>query len=146
MPGAWLLEFNVNRQDAIEYLLEHYDSPRNYGALPDADVVLSGGQPECSDTVTIYLKLNGTRDHVERVTFEGQGCTISQAAASILTEIVVGKSVAEVEVMDFEAMIDLLGREVVGTRPRCATLALGTLKAAVAQQRRNQTLAELHAL
>ena len=76
------------------------------------------------------------RGTVARLTFEGQGCTISQAAASILTEIVAGRTLDEVEAMDFNDMIDLLGREVVSTRPRCATLALGTLKAAVARYRR----------
>ena len=133
----------MDRQEAIEYLLDHYQHPRNQGPMEHADVVLPGGNPGCGDIVTIYLKVNDAGDHVERVTFEGQGCTISQAAASILTEMVEGKPLAEIDEMDFNDMIDELGREVVSTRPRCATLALGTLKAALTKYRNDRIRAEL---
>jgi nitrogen fixation NifU-like protein len=127
----------VNRQDIIDHLLDHYDQPRNHGPLPDADVRMPGGNPDCGDVVTVYLKIDQVGERIERMTFEGQGCTISQAAASILTEMAAGKSLDEVAFMDANAMLDVLGREVVQTRPRCATLALNTLKLAVAQYRRN---------
>jgi nitrogen fixation protein NifU and related proteins len=133
----------VDRQEAIEYLLDHYQNPRNSGALEHADVTMPGGNPGCGDIVTIYLKVNDAGDHVEQVTFEGQGCTISQAAASILTELVEGKPLAEIDEMDFSDMIDLLGREVVNTRPRCATLALGTLKTAITKYRTDKIRREL---
>lgn len=132
----------VDRQEAIEYLIDHYQHPRNQGAQEKPDVTMPGGNPGCGDIVTIYLKVNAAGDHVERVTFEGQGCTISQAAASILTEMVEGKSLAEVDEMDFNDMIDELGREVVNARPRCATLALGTLKAAIIKYRADKARAE----
>jgi len=135
----------VDRQEAIEYLLDHYQNPRNNGPLEGADVTLPGGNPGCGDVVTIYLKVNAAGDQVEDVSFEGQGCTISQAAASILTELVNGKPLAEIDDMDFNDMIDLLGREVVSTRPRCATLALGTLKAAIAKYRADKVRAEIEA-
>ncbi len=133
----------MDRQEAIEYLLDHYQHPRNHGSLEDADVTMPGGNPGCGDIVTIYLKINDAGDGVERLTFEGSGCTISQAAASILTEMVEGRPLAEVDEMDFNDMIDELGREVVSTRPRCATLALGTLKAAIIKYRNDQARAEL---
>ena len=125
----------MDRQEAIEYLLDHYQHPRNREALANPDVTMPGGNPGCGDVVTIYLKVNDAGDRVERVTFEGHGCTISQAAASILTEMVENKPLAEIDDMDFNDMIDELGREVVSTRPRCATLALGTLKAALIKYR-----------
>lgn len=128
----------MDRQEAIEYLLDHYENPRNSGPLPDADVVMPGGNPDCGDVVTLYVKLNEAGDQIDQVTFEGQGCTISQAAASILTEMAAGKPLSEIDAMDFNDMIDELGREVVNTRPRCATLALGTLKAALARHRNDQ--------
>jgi nitrogen fixation NifU-like protein len=134
----------VDRQESIEYLLDHYQHPRNHGALEHPDVTMPGGNPGCGDVVTIYLKVGGS-DNVERVTFEGNGCTISQAAASILTEMVEGKPLADVDEMDFNDMIDELGREVVNTRPRCATLALGTLKAAITKYRTDKVRAELEA-
>lgn len=133
----------MDRQEAIEYLLDHYQNPRNQGVLSDADVTMPGGNPGCGDVITIYLKVDAAGEHVEQLTFEGQGCTISQAAASILTEMVQGKPLSTVDAMDFNDMMDELGREVVNTRPRCATLALGTLKAAVTKYRNDQTRAAL---
>jgi nitrogen fixation NifU-like protein len=135
----------VDRQEAIEYLLDHYQHPRNHGSMEDADVTMPGGNPGCGDIVTIYLKVSASGDQVEQVTFEGEGCTISQAAASILTEMVDGKPFDEVDQWDFNDMIDHLGREVVNTRPRCATLALGTLKAAITKYRADQSRATLDA-
>jgi nitrogen fixation NifU-like protein len=88
--------------------------------------------------VTVYLKIE-LPDRIAAVSFEGQGCTISQAAASILSERVIGSTFAAIEAMTLEEMIDLLGREVVETRPRCATLALRTLKAAIATYRMGKT-------
>jgi nitrogen fixation protein NifU and related proteins len=135
----------VDRQEAIEFLLDHYQHPRNHGALEHPDVTMPGGNPGCGDVVTIYLKVDESGDRVEQVTFDGAGCTISQAAASILTEMVEGKPLAVVDDMDFNDMIDELGREVVNTRPRCATLALGTLKAAITKYRTDKTRADLNA-
>ena len=135
----------MDRQEAIEFLLDHYQNPRNHGPLTPVDVTMPGGNPGCGDIVTIYLKVNDAGDRIEHVTFEGTGCTISQAAASILTEMVEGRPLAEIDDMDFNDMIDQLGREVVNTRPRCATLALGTLKAAITQYRTNKVRADLDA-
>jgi nitrogen fixation NifU-like protein len=133
----------VDRQEAIEFLLDHYQHPRNRGPLEEADVTMPGGNPGCGDIVTIYLKVDASGERVEQVTFEGEGCTISQAAASILTEMVDGKALSAIDEMDFNDMIDYLGREVVNTRPRCATLALGTLKAAITKYRTDKVRAEL---
>ena len=77
----------MDRQSQIEFILDHYENPRNHGKLEDADVVSDGGNPGCGDIVTIYLKVDD-QQRVEQVTFEGQGCTISQAAASLVTEMV----------------------------------------------------------
>ena len=67
----------------------------------------------------------------EAVNWEGEGCTISRAAASYVSETVEGKSMEEIEAMSFEDLVEQLGRELVMTRPTCATLALGTLKRGV---------------
>jgi nitrogen fixation NifU-like protein len=135
----------LDRQEAIEFLLDHYQNPRNHGSLDSADVTMPGGNPGCGDIVTIYLKVDDAGDHIEHVSFEGAGCTISQAAASILTEMVEGKPLSEIDEMDFNDMIDQLGREIVSTRPRCATLALGTLKAAITKYRTDKVRAEIDA-
>lgn len=119
------------RQETIEFLLDHYEHPRNRGRLDPADVAMKGGNPGCGDVVTLTMRLDPQTRQVRAVRFEGEGCTISQASASILTEMLVGKSVTEVQSLDSEDLIEILGREVVQSRLRCATLALHTAKAAV---------------
>jgi nitrogen fixation protein NifU and related proteins len=118
---------SMSRQEAIEFLLDYYQNPRNRGVLEDADVHLSGGNPGCADRVEMYAKVSPD-GHVEDVTFEGEGCTISMAAASYVTEMVKGMTLDEVENLSYETLIDDLGREVVMARPTCATVGLGTLK------------------
>ena len=117
----------MDRQETIEFLVDHYQNPRNRGPLEDADVHLTGGNPGCSDRVEMYAKV-GPDGRVEHVSFEGEGCTISMAAASYVTELVQGMTLDEVEQLSPETLMDDLGREVVMTRPTCATVALGTLK------------------
>jgi nitrogen fixation protein NifU and related proteins len=125
----------MDRQEQIDYILDHFHNPRNHGQIDPADVTMPGGNPGCGDVVTIYLNVERQGDTIKAVGFEGEGCTISQAAASILLEDMVGQPLSAVDALDYNEMIDRLGREVVSTRPRCATLALGTLKAAVKKYR-----------
>ena len=132
----------MTRAEIIDFLVEHANSPRNRGRLSDADVVVAGGNPNCGDVVTMFLKVDRQNDTVTGASFEGEGCTISQAAASVLTEMVKGASLVEIEAMDYNALMDVLGREVVRSRPSCATLALSTLKAAVQKYRRQRIAAD----
>lgn len=120
----------TDRQEAIEFLVDHYQNPRNRGPLEHADVHLTGGNPGCADMVEMYAKIS-PEGRLEAVSFEGQGCTISMAAASYVTELTEGMTLDEVESLSFETLIDDLGREVVMARPTCATVALGTLKKGV---------------
>jgi nitrogen fixation NifU-like protein len=123
----------VDRQMRVAVLVEHQKRPRHRGPLPDADVSMPGGNPGCGDVVTIHLRGEQDAGRLAELSFEGTGCTISQAAASILAQRMNRERPTFEEILDlsYEEMIDLLGRDVVGSRPRCATLALGTLKAAV---------------
>jgi nitrogen fixation protein NifU and related proteins len=120
----------VDRQAQIDFILDHYESPRHYGPLVDATVVQKGGNPGCGDVVSFYLKVDGD-DRIEAISFEGDGCTISQAASSIVTEMFTGKTLADVESTSPDAILDILGREIAGTRLKCATLGLNTAKEAV---------------
>jgi nitrogen fixation NifU-like protein len=119
----------VDRETAIEFLLDHYQHPRHRGRLEEADVRLRGGNAGCGDILEVSLRLD--EDRIADIAFEGEGCTVSQAAASVLAERVVGRPRGEAEAIDYETMLDMLGREVVESRPRCATLALNTLAAAL---------------
>jgi nitrogen fixation protein NifU and related proteins len=127
----------VDRQAQIDFILDHYESPRHYGPLAEPSAVQKGGNPGCGDVVTFYLKVDGN-GHIDEVSFEGEGCTISQAASSVVTEMFAGKSLADVENASPDAILDLLGREIAGTRLKCATLGLNTIKEAVRTLRQTQ--------
>lgn len=127
----------MERQGVIDRLLDHYQHPRNAGPLADADLVVVGGQPDCGDQVTVYVRIDAAH-RIAQMHFTGQGCTISQASASILSELVVGMDVADVVRLDDEWMLGILGRDVVHNRSRCATLALSTLQTALARMQGDQ--------
>ncbi len=122
----------MNRQDFTDNFLQHYESPRNYGVLPEADVVTVGTNPGCGDIITIYLRV-GDGNIAQRIQFEAEGCAISRGAASILLERVQNKPLAEIQAIDYNDLIEQLGREIVLARVQCATLGLSTLKQAIQQ-------------
>ena len=127
----------LTRQEQMEFILDHYENPRHKGALDDAEAVVEGGNPGCGDIVKVYLKVND--GHII-ATFEGEGCTISQASASYLMDEVNGKTLEEALAIDYEALMENLGKEIVEQRTRCATLSLDTLRAAIRQREREQLL------
>ncbi len=122
----------MQRQNHIDNLLEHYEASQYRGTLAEADVVIQGDNPGCGDIITLYLKVDENNIATD-IRFEGEGCTISQGAVSILIEMVQKKSLAEIKALDYNDLIDVLGRDVVLSRVRCATLGLKILKDAVAQ-------------
>jgi len=132
----------VDRETRVAWLVDHYQRPRHRKKLPDADAQIQGGNPGCGDIITMYLKGTAGEDRVDSVSFEGVGCTLSQAAASILAERMnqLKPTFEEVLAFSYEEMVDLLGREIAESRPQCATLALGTLKGAVKTVEMNRKL------
>ena len=88
-----------------QLLLDHNKSPRNFRVLPDANRVAQGTNPICGDNYTIYARMDG--DVVQELTFQGSGCAISKASASLLTENLKGKTQAEVKAM-FDKVRDLI--------------------------------------
>jgi nitrogen fixation NifU-like protein len=119
----------TDRDAAIGLLLDHYEHPRHRGRLEEADVRLRGGNEHCGDILEVSLRLED--GVVAALAFEGSGCTVSQASASVLAEWAAGRRREEVEALDEQRMIDMLGRDVVESRPLCATLALNTLQTAL---------------
>lgn len=130
----------MDRQAAIDHILDHYENPRNYGPMPQPTITHQGTNAGCGDQITLHLKLDES-EHISAITFEGQGCTISLAGASILTEMVIGKSLDEVLQMDHTALVESMGEELVRQRLTCAMLGLDVLKAA-GQMIRGQEQAE----
>ncbi len=133
----------MNRQEAIEFLLDHYENPRNKGLIENPDVNLTGGNPGCADLITMQARF-GKDGKLEAIGWDGQGCSISCAAASYVTSIIQGLTPEEIEAMSFEDLIEQLGKELVMTRPTCATLALGTLKKGVHEYHMHKLAEDTH--
>jgi nitrogen fixation protein NifU and related proteins len=113
-----------------ELILDHYRNPRNHGLLADADAQAEGQNPLCGDEVTVSVRL-GEGDVIEDVGFEGRGCAISQAATSMLTDLVKGRTAAEVASMPKEELLEEVGIPLTPVRLKCAILGLGVLKVAL---------------
>jgi nitrogen fixation NifU-like protein len=116
-------------------LVEHARSPRHKheeDGPKDADVAIPGGSPECGGSVVVYLK-GGDDGKVEGLSWTGQGDTISMGATSIVVEHILKEDLDMQEILelDYEEFIDSLGREIIGSRTRHATLGLSTIKGAV---------------
>ncbi|MEJ2760751.1 MAG: SUF system NifU family Fe-S cluster assembly protein [Gammaproteobacteria bacterium] len=130
-----------------EIIVDHNRQPRNFGPMEDADRSLEGFNPLCGDRLTLYLKLDG--DRIRDIRFDGSGCAISVASASLMTEALKGKTLAEAEAL-FEEFHDLLtagqpdpdpdklgklaalaGVRDYPTRVKCATLCWHTLHSAL---------------
>ena len=135
------------RELYTQVIMDHYQRPRNRGALEDADLEEHLLNPLCGDEVTVYAALDG--DRVADVKFEGRGCSISQASASMMTERLMGKGREEVEaeIEGFKAM--MIGKEEFPemddlaalkgviqypSRIRCATLAWTAFQKGLARE------------
>lgn len=127
----------MDRQTRIQHLVGHYRNPRHKGRPDDPEISVPGGNPGCGDVVKVHLRADEDGEAFSALGWEGEGCTISMAAASILADRIHRRELSLDDVLDltYEEMIDLLGRDVVSSRPKCATLALGTLKSAIRRLR-----------
>ena len=109
-----------------DYILEHYRRPHNFGVIEDADASYEGANPLCGDRITLML---GVKDGVvDRVGFTGRGCAISQASASLLTDEIKGKPLADVAGFGADDLLDLLGIEISPARLKCAMLSHESLQ------------------
>ena len=111
--------------DYREYILDHYRDPRNYGTLEHPDVLSEDSNPLCGDQLAIDLQIEG--DRVTEVRFKGRGCAISQATASMLSEMIEGKIVAEVVQLGKDDVLEALGIPISPARTKCAFLSLRVL-------------------
>ena len=118
-----------------EVILDHYKNPRNYGSMEEPDATAKGQNPLCGDEVTISLKFAGDGETIEDIRFEGRGCAISQAATSMLTDIVKGKTAAQVAALPKEELQEEIGIQLTPIRLKCAILGLGVLKVALHESR-----------
>ena len=110
-----------------ENILDHYKNPRNFGKIENASVHHHEYNPLCGDEIEMFLVLDENRKVVD-VKFNGHGCAISQASASMLTEQIKGKNIDELKKMTKENILEMLGIPISPVRLKCALLSLDTLK------------------
>ena len=110
-----------------ENILDHYKNPRNFGKIENASVHHHEKNPLCGDELDMFLVIDKNKK-VADVKFNGHGCAISQASASMLTEHVKGKSIDELKKMTKEDILEMLGIPLSPVRLKCALLSLDTLK------------------
>src|ERR671928_1874505 len=114
-----------------EVILDHYKNPRGHGVLEDADAQAEGQNPLCGDEVTMSVRFAADGETIEEVGFEGRGCAISQAATSMLTELVQGRKASDVAALPKEELLEEIGIPLTPIRLKCAILGLGVLKVAL---------------
>jgi nitrogen fixation NifU-like protein len=106
-----------------QQILDHYKSPRNYGEIEEPTFTHVGENPMCGDTIEIDVVLDDAEETIEAVAFRGDGCAISQASASMLTEKLVGMTVDELHDLDRDDATEMLGVDISPMRIKCAVLA-----------------------
>jgi nitrogen fixation NifU-like protein len=114
-----------------EVILDHYKNPRGHGVIEGADAAAEGQNPLCGDEVAIYVALGEDGETIDEVKFSGRGCAISQAATSMLTEMVKGRKADEIATMPRDELLEEIGIPLTPIRLKCALLGLGVLKVAL---------------
>jgi nitrogen fixation NifU-like protein len=114
-----------------EVILDHYKNPRGHGTLEHPHAHAEGQNPLCGDEVAIFVRFADDDETIDEIAFEGRGCAISQAATSMLTEIVKGRKAADVAALPKEELLEEIGIPLTPIRLKCALLGLGVLKVAL---------------
>jgi nitrogen fixation protein NifU and related proteins len=109
-----------------ENILEHYQNPSNYGTIDEPDITYEDTNPLCGDRIRIDLKILDGK--IAEIKFSGRGCAISQASASILTEMVEGEELETVRNLSAQDILDELAIPISPARVKCALLGLKVLK------------------
>ncbi len=117
----------MDRQERIDLIIDHFENPRHVGPLERADVIYGSDNPACGDVVKVYLRADGNGGPAT-LAFEGQGCTISQAAASMTMEMLNGLTLAQIDAAAAEPLLERLGPDIAAARQPCATLAFNSVK------------------
>jgi nitrogen fixation NifU-like protein len=114
-----------------EVIIDHYKNPHNYGLLSEPDAHAEGQNPLCGDEVSVTLRFAADGETIEEVGFEGRGCAISQAATSMLTDLVKGRTATEIAALPKEELLNEVGIPLTPVRLKCAILGLGVVKVAL---------------
>lgn len=119
-------------------ILDHYKNPHNCGCIDDADISHSEDNPLCGDTLSVDLKIDG--EILVDLKFSGNGCAISQAAISMLSEKIIGSPLSEIEMMNKHTILNMLGVPIGERRMKCALLCLLVIKNALSLIKKDDML------
>jgi nitrogen fixation protein NifU and related proteins len=111
-----------------DYILDHYKNPKNFGELAEHDLEFHDKNPLCGDEMEIQIRIEDGK--IADLKWHGQGCAISQAAASIASEELIGMAVDDASKLDADWMLDQMGIDISATRRKCALLNLKVLRGA----------------
>ena len=112
-------------------ILDHYEHPRHHGRLAGPDVSSIANNPICGDNLYVDVRISPGTARIAGIAFDGKGCVISQASASMLAEAVMGKTLDEVVALEQQDVLALLGVQLAPARRKCALLGLRALKTAI---------------
>ena len=124
LSGSGVPEANMGLGSDMyrQQILDHYKNPRNYGELEDPDFTHVGENPSCGDTIRMDVDLDDDGETIEAVRFTGDGCAISMASASMLSERLHGMAVEELDALDTDDVTEMLGVDISPMRVKCAVL------------------------
>ncbi|MCA9380374.1 iron-sulfur cluster assembly scaffold protein [Candidatus Dojkabacteria bacterium] len=125
---------DLYRQDMID----HYQNPRNYGEIFDADVIIELDNSSCGDKIKLFVKLKN--DKIDKVSFTGEGCAVAIASASKLTEYAKGKDIKHIQELTTDDLLKIIKVDLTISRIKCANLSLETLKKSINSVDRKQKI------
>ena len=118
-----------------ENIIDHYKNPHNHGIIENAEIKFTENNPLCGDVISVTLKLN--EHNLEDIKFIGQGCAISKAATSMLTDEIKGKTLEDIKKVSRDDVVDMLGIEIGPVRTKCAVLGLVAVKEGIKEFENN---------
>lgn len=119
----------MDRKAHIDLILDHFENPRFRGRLDAPGTAVAGGNTGCGDTVTVYLAIDQPSDAVQ-LAFEGEGCTVSQAAASMVMQMLQGRTLRQIDEASAEPLMEMIGPDIAAARRNCVLLAFNAVKKA----------------
>ncbi len=122
--------------ELMDLIMDHYENPRNAGEMADPDVKQTANNPGCGDKITVYLKIKEGK--VKDIKFEIEGCIVSQAGTSIISEFVKDRPVEEIKNTGSAKIREIMGKDFVIRRPQCTNLGINTINAAIIKYENQQ--------
>jgi len=133
---------NMLHEELMDIIMDHYENPRNSGKIENPDVEFHGGNPGCGDTIELQLKISD-EGIVKDIKFEIEGCIVSSAGTSMISEKIINKSIDDIKNIGRDDMRELLGKDIIIRRPQCSNLGIDTIKTAIRKYEKEKMASEI---